>query len=1238
MSKIPLKPANSKFTDSQWEAVYDSGQNILVSASAGSGKTTVLVERVIQKIKAGTDIDRLLIVTYTEAAAREMKERIQLAIQKMINDESDLALQQQFVRQLQLLPNAHISTLHAFCLTVIRRYYYLIEMDPVFRLLTDETEMLLLKEDVWEEVREAHYADDPAFYQLTANFSNDRNDDGLTDLIMSLYEFARANPDPEKWLTELAEVYHTEGALGDSSLFQEYLKPPALEMLTRTVDRSEQMIALAETDDKLAKVLTLCYEEKEFFEILAGFLYDNDLEAAFQYLQTISFGRYPTISKKEELAREVSEQIKLMRDENKEVIEKLKTDLFQIEPAKMIEVMDKAYQTVSEMSAVGGDFMHSYARRKAERGLVDFNDLEHFTLQILTNRSTDEWQPSEASAFYRAKFDEVLVDEYQDVNQLQESILYWLRRPQVSEGNVFMVGDVKQSIYSFRLADPTLFIEKYNAYGQGKDGKRIILAENFRSRAQVLDFTNLVFDQLMDEAVGQITYDDAARLVNGFTGFPTSNQFNTELLIYEKGSELTEENELEIEDKTDGELLLTALKIRSLIDSKYLIFDKKTGEDRPITYQDIVLLTPTKKNNIAILETFKRLDIPLQVNDAENYFQATEIRIMIALLQVIDNPYQDIPLAAVLRSPIVGLKENELAELRISGKRKSLFEDFKLFVEKPNENKPLQEKLRRFNEWLAQWRELARRNQLSELIWQIYLDTAYLDYVGGLPAGAQRQANLYALADRAASYEKMSFRGLFQFVRFIEKMQEKDKDLAEPVIAGEENAVRVMTIHASKGLEFPVVFVLDMTKTFNLSDLNTRYIFDDHLGVGIRYLDQDRLLYDTLPFTAIRQAKLRKLLSEEMRKLYVALTRAEQKLFLVGSYADEAAAWKEWLKAGTTTTLVLPGELRLKKNSLMNWVGMTLVRHPATASFTDEFALPTLPQLQSHPARFSITFVDQEALQESFSQVQFLDAADEAKPDNPHLHQELIRRGLKRLTFAYPFESAVVTANYQSVSEIKRVFEDPDETQLLKIDLTQDGAKIKNRYVEEQLTKPRFTQTIGQPTAAEIGTATHTLLQELSLESQPTEDSLNEKLQELVAAGVILENVAKRVDLGKILQFFETDLGQKLITQATQVTREQPFSMLMNADLLFANYPESEDQVLIHGIIDGFLDDGQALILYDFKTDQLKTGDPKELDEITARYRGQLNLYRMALEQVKGRPVTQLCLVLLANSHVIDLL
>lgn len=1262
MTVIPIKPQNSRFTDSQWEAVYQAGHNILVSASAGSGKTTVLVQRVIEKVKSGTNIDELLIVTYTEAAAKEMKERIQVAIQQAITSESEPDKKRHLIRQLSLLTQASISTLHAFCLQVIRRYYYLIDLDPVFRLLTDETEILLLKEDVWEEVREELYGEEvSAFKNLASSYSNDRSDSGLTELIFSLYEFSRANPNPDYWLEHLSELYTTDTEnFTAGTLFQKLVKPQILDILVSLIELGITAKQIGEGTEELRHQTELIGAEVVHLQELQDRIAADDYQTAYQLSQSFEFNRWKAVKKSaDDSIKEAGAEMKSIRDQIKKRYSEMQGSYFNTSLENQVEIMAKAAPLVEEMARVTALFTQAYRARKDERNLLDFNDLEHLTLQILAHYTGSEWIPSEASYHYKEKFKEVMVDEYQDINQLQENILRWLVQADSEKGNLFMVGDVKQSIYSFRLADPGLFLTKYEAYEQKNGGERIILAENFRSRGEILHFTNLVFEQLMDKDVGQMDYDESAQLIQGFTAFPETNQHETEILIYEKGTDTAEENEedavdwnMRIDDKTEGELLMVGQKIQQLIQEGFQIYDKKLQHNRPICYQDIVLLTPTKKNNLVLLEIFKRLSIPLQVNDTQNYFQTTEITIMMSLLKIIDNPYQDIPLAAVLRSPIVGLDENELASIRISQKTGEYYEALQTFhasypgFEKASHfTTALYNKVHLFLERLVKWREEARRNHLVSLIWSIYEDTHFLDYVGGMSSGRQRKANLHALYERAASYEQTSFKGLFQFVRFIEKMQEKDKDLAEPTaLAMDEDAVRVMTIHASKGLEFPVVFVLDLTKRFNLQDIRKGYLFNEEYGVGTDIKDLERRIrYQSLPEVALKVEQKTKLLSEEMRKLYVALTRAEEKLFLVGSYKSAEAAWKEWGIISAHQPTVLPNDIRFTANSLMKWIGLSLIRHP---NGQNPFLSVTANNrtISQHPATFSVHFYNESMIQEQLLQEdqeideQWIEKLNTASAANKLSEQEQasLSEALALMNYDYRFEKATHTTSYQSVSEIKRLFEEPDDGQMVKIDINQP--RNQNRYVEDRLARPKFMAEVTVPTNAEIGTATHLVMQSIDLTKPVSKESIEALIQDLLDRGMLQEKVAYKIDKTNIVRFFETELGRLILSHPQQVTREAPFSLLLKAEKIFSDLDQAaDDKILVHGIIDGYLEMGEKVILFDYKTDQVAHYGTAAGEKMKEKYQGQLNLYRRALESILDKPVTATYLCLLANGEVISL-
>ena len=1245
---IPLKPENSHFTDKQWQAVYDGGSNLLISASAGSGKTTVLVERVIQKIKSGVNVDELLIVTYTEAAAKEMKQRIQVAVQTAINEETDIDRRQHLIRQLSLLPTASISTLHAFCLTVIRKYYYLIHIDPVFRLLTDETEIALLKEDVWEEVREELYGENKErFYQLTENFSNDRNDNGLTNLIFSLCNFAKSNTDPDKWLDSLPAIYEVENSISESPLYQNLMKPNLVKEFLQIKEQCDSLIRQIKGEPDFEKTVGVLESDLLLIQTLSNQIDSDDLTGCYESLLSTKFAVIKGPSKKTspEEVMAFYEEIKNERDMIKKRVATIKKNYFSLSPEKMLELMKQTKPLVEEMVSVCKIYLESFRKEKEKKNLVDFNDLEHFTLAILRQLESDEWVASEASIYYRNKFKEVLVDEYQDVNRLQEGILYWLRKVDQENGNLFMVGDVKQSIYAFRLADPTLFIEKYEQYATNDDGRRIILAENFRSRGSVLDFTNLIFTQLMDRELGQIEYDKSAELITGFKGYPESKSHDTEILIFESESEEEEIENLDltftIDDKTEGELLIVGKKIKEMIDKKFPIFDKKKKETRPIKYQDIVLLSPTKKNNLVILDVFKELDIPLYINDTQNYFQATEVKIMIALLQIIDNPYQDIPLAAVLRSPIVGIKENDMVKIRQFSQTGYYYDALRQYLREETSRSELYQKIEEFNKLLTGWRELARREKLVTLIWRIYQETGLLDYVGGMPSGKQRQANLHALYERATAYEEMNFKGLFQFIRFIEKMQAKDKDLAEPNdLSDSEDAVRVMTIHASKGLEFPVVFVLDMSKQFNMTDINQQsFIFDESLGAGIKYFDsENRIKYETLPYVVIREQKRRKLLAEEMRKLYVALTRAEEKLFLVGSYKNQEDALKKWQQNLTSDHLILSTSGRLAQRSLMGWVGMSLVRHPETLKAFPSITLDPVKGLGSLPGDFSIQFFtkDDVILKQGATELEKI--TNHLEYDGPD--PQFLKQVVDRLNYQYSDLSATVTTSYQSVSEIKRVFEDPDNKELQVLDFSKPMTLSGNRIVGEELAKPAFLSKMKGATPAEIGTATHLVMQMLDLSKQPTSGNLDELINTLIQTKVLEENIAQKIDQELILKFFNTSFGQQLLKENNHIKREQPFSLLLEAKQIFSNFEGKEtDKLLVHGIIDGFIETEDELILYDFKTDYVpKNATEADIESIKKKYVGQLNLYRQALEQIKQRKVTSVKLVLLKGDKQIEML
>lgn len=1234
---IPIKPENERFTDDQWEAIFYEGKDVLVSASAGSGKTTVLVRRVIEKIKAGTNVDELLIVTYTEAAAKEMKERIEKALQKAINETTSADDQQFLLQQLTLLPTANISTLHSFCLTVIRKYYYLLDLDPSFRMMTDETEQLMLKEDVWNSIRDAHFeAGDMQFERLTDQFASDRNDDALGQVVQELFTFVRSHPNPDQWLAQMVDAYHTADSLGDHPLFKDYVKPQILSDIQQVMQLSEAALALLNQDDKSLKTIrNNAKVNQEWLQTIQSLAETNQWEALYQFIQNEPLKRM-TLTKavKEFLADEV-EEVSAFYNALKTLRESLIKDYFALSPETQLQLMQQCLPIVEALAQVIAEFMTAYANEKVARGVMDFSDLEHYTYAILQAQNEEGQYP--ARLFYQSQFKELLIDEYQDINPLQEELLSLISRP---KGNRFMVGDVKQSIYSFRLADPSLFIDKYNRYADDKDGHRIILAENFRSRKHVLSLTNFIFKQLMNESVGQMDYDQNAELVQGYQSYPDEDNVFTEVLIYERDTDESHD----IEDGEEGQIRLVATKIKALMKEGYQVFDKSNNCYRPLKYGDIAILAPTKTQNIQLKEIFNEYQLPLVMTGAEDYFQATEVQQMVSLLHLIDNPYQDIHLVTVLRSPLVGLDEVELASLRAIDKSLPFFEVVQksLRDEKWAAHYPeTQSKLAHFMQLLENWRQQARQMKIADLIWQIYQETGFLDYVGGLINGEQRQLNLHALYQRAEQYEQMSFKGLFQFVRLIELMQSRQQDLAEPMKESEDqDAIQVMTIHASKGLEFPVVFCLNFTKRFNEQDLMRSYVFDNHLGFGMRYMDEQRRIAPTLPYTVIRQAKKAKMRAEEMRKLYVALTRAEEKLYLVGHYDNQEKTMETWQADATNHQWVLADQHRLKAKSLMDWIGLSLMRHQCMDEVNQSVAVVTDVAIQKAPTQFAVHFFTEADLMAAPL------ATGKAKVDAAaEVDTEQLAQLKTLLNFQYPHLNATMTTGYQSVSEIKSVFSDPDLMEMDYLGTVDQRKSIQQmqsdqfRHLNAELKAPKFMQQVEETaTGAEVGQATHLLFQLMPLNQTPTVSSMRNLLEQQVQKGTITAAAARFVPLKKMMAFFNHSFGKRLLKDHVLVHREQAFSLLMNPQRLFSDFDgTNQERILIHGIIDGFIEYENAIVLYDFKTNHPQKEETSEQfrERMCQEYRGQLYLYRTALENAFHKPVTESYLILLHDEPLL---
>ena len=1239
-----------EFTQAQREAIDSSGQNILVAASAGSGKTRVLVERVISHIKQGIGIDTMLIVTFTEAAAKEMKERIQKALQLEINNAQGNE-QQWYVQQINRLNIANISTLHAFCLRLIEKYYYLIDLDPVFRMLTDETERTMLRDDVWNDLREEYYTQsDELFEKLTQNFSDDRSDEGLAQLVFKTFDFANTNSDFKGWLKMMGQSYAVDtDSLVESQIFIKQLKPIILENMDQAKNDLIQALEIAERSDfdRWKECLIKDMEIVSKLENSVGTDTWNEMRAE---IMTFKLGTAPRMLKLDDMQKESKNEILELRANVKKRIAKLAEDLFLFDEQQQLELMQDSEQIVLKLAEVVQNFAEKFAQAKRQRHVLDFSDLEHFALSILSGNTADK---KKVRNNLQAKFSEIMIDEYQDTNQLQETLLGYVAKN--SPGNMFMVGDVKQSIYGFRLADPTMFLDKYQHYSQNGEaddnqGKKVILAENFRSVRNVTAFTNLIFKQLMDYRVGELDYDEDAQLKFGAKYYPELPS-KAEILIYESEDEKASTNDLVNDDMDEdfipdstaqGQVLAVISKVKELIAQGKKIYDRAKGEVRKLTYGDIVLLVPTRNNNLLIMDEFQKAEIPIFLNDAQNYFQTTEIQIMLSFLKIIDNPLQDIPLVSVLRSPIVGLKENALAYLRINQRTGDYYQALQKFWENfdnTTESKfgrEIYAKIDWFMNLLNELRNTARKNELAALIWKIYEETGFLDYVGGMPGGIQRQANLHALYERASAYEKTSFKGLFQFVRFVDRMQKQNQDLTEAMAKKTDDAIQVMTIHGSKGLEFPVVFLMDANHQFNEQNLRQDYLLDVHNGIGISYLDDERVKKDTLPKIAIKDRAQKKMAAEQMRLLYVALTRAEQLLYIVGTYANKKTAISSWKQAVQDQQMVLSPTIRQQSKNFMDWIGMCLAR---TKYFAETFELSsTAPQeVQESTADFSIEFYDNSHFKmESNQQADLFKVLDEEQSHSSNSNELAIR---KLLNFEYPDLDLTMTTAYQAVSEVKRVFSDPVETELPFLEKWGKNTfkKKANWVVSKEFKLPTFLKSEKKATATQIGTATHLVLQKIELEKTVTIETIEQTISNLVTDNLLEKNIAEEIEISAIGNFFASDIGKLFLKNPQLVKREVPFSMLMPVNELFPDVKTSiAADVLIHGIIDAYVQTDEEVILLDYKTDFVEQGDIQRKNELVSRYKGQLKLYAVALEKELGQKVTHKYLYLLGINELVE--
>lgn len=1194
------------WTEEQQKVIDLRNRNILVSAAAGSGKTAVLVERIIAMLtrdQEPVDVDRLLIVTFTEAAAAEMKERIRNAIEKKLEEcPQDEHLKQQAT----LIHNAQITTIHSFCLSVIRDHFPAIHIDPGFRV-GEEGELKLLRHDVLEEMLEEKYQEaDPGFLDLTDAYGGRKSDKKIEELILKIYEFSRSYPDADGWLDSCAKAYEME-------TISELEECPGIRALMKNVrsyledakDMAEQGIVICRSEDGPAVYENALLCDLQMIEELLGL---GEYGRLSERMRKISWARLAPLRDKN-VSEKKAEQVKRLREEVKGVVKSLVQQYFYQEPEKMLRDLKACHPAVLELTGLVKRFAEQFEQKKRAQNMIDFSDMEQYALQILTQKTEDGLVPSAIAKEYQQQFVEIMIDEYQDSNLIQETILNSISTCRSGRYNIFMVGDVKQSIYRFRLSRPELFLEKFNTYDtEDSLTQRIDLHKNFRSRKEVLESVNDIFRQIMTRKLGGIVYDDQAALYPG-AAYPEGEHLDTEVLVIDCDIDVWEEETETGPEAADRhsmparemEARAIAGRIRALLREQKVV-DKKTGTLRPARYSDIVILTRSIRGYADVFtEVLNREGIPACAGTREGYFGTQEIGVILDYLRVLDNRMQDIPLAAVLTSPIGRFSEEELAMIRSSDREVPFYQataEYRMHGTKQE----IREKLETCLGQMERFRDIVPYTPMHELLWKILEETGYGDFVSAMPGGSQRRANLEMLIEKARTFESTSYKGLFHFIRYMEQLQKYDVDYGEASVEDEQSdTVRIMTIHKSKGLEFPIVIVAGMGKHFNMQDSRSSVVLHAGLGIGLDAVDLEcRTKSPGIIKKVIQKEEALDSLGEELRVLYVALTRAKEKLILTGTLSNVEKKMEDYGMARWQGEEELTFERLSTASSYWDWILPAVLR-------TEKDSPITLQIL-------SIGDIVKEAVEEeTYAGMtrEILECWDTDRVYDPETAEKI----QEQFGYAYPYEAGAAQKLKYTVSELKK--------RAYAAEQSAEGEAEQGEllYAEPEVVPliPGFLQETEELTGASRGTVYHRLMELLDFSRVYDEAVLEQQLKEYVETGKVTQDMANCIRINDILYFLNTRTGQRMRRAAVQnlLRKEQPFVLGMEANELD---PEEKngDLILVQGIIDVYFEEDDGLVVLDYKTDKIYC--EKELAD---RYRAQLDYYAKALTQMTGKPVKE---------------
>ncbi|MFR4668762.1 MAG: helicase-exonuclease AddAB subunit AddA [Intestinibacter bartlettii] len=1333
--------SSPKWTQEQQNVIDSRGGNLLVAAAAGSGKTAVLVERIIQMILNSDlkiDIDKLLVVTFTNAAASEMRERIGDAISKKLDENpEDEHLQDQLV----LLNKASITTIHSFCLEVIKSNFHKINLDPNFRI-GDETECSLMKLEAIDETFDILYEqNDEEFCYLVDCYAEKRGDSNLQNLILSIYSFVMASPYPKVWLKESAEDFNITD---DFDFATSKWAKAILETVKIQMEGIEKSLCKAIEDvDGIDELVTFTDKLKMEYEKIKEILYacDTSWSDAYRQISSMTFENYAKGVKRipkdaPSYIKEEKDKAKKIRDNAKKSIEKIKTSVFNKNYDDLKDEIKFLYPIVKSLSDVVLMFEQIYSQKKRDKGIIDFNDIEHFALQILTE--TDENGdfvfdeegkniPSDIALEYREKFYEIFIDEYQDSNQVQEVILSTIAKQK--EPNRFMVGDVKQSIYRFRQAKPEIFLQKYATYDTDLSSKykKIMLYKNFRSRKEVVDSVNYIFEHIMSKNLGEIDYNEEEKLNLGANFEEVEDEKiilggATEIHLMEKKVPEVEDPDEEEEEGED----LDASQIEARMVGKIIrdimrpnengeimqVFDKKLETYRNVEYKDIViLLRATSAWAPVFAEELINMDIPTYADMGQGYFETMEIQVIMSFLKVIDNPMQDIPLIAILRSPIYGFTPEDFIDIRITDKKVSFYEAMRMFVgekidlsneeeqdiaedeisddigneiidvnineensyvdadmddyyqninyedfeyeneefiyndevmyesyisenveddliyeinsniegDEESQKSELELKVRRFLDDLKELQEKSMYMSTDEFLWYIYTNSGYYAYCGALPGGSQRQANLRILFERAKQFEETSFKGIFNFINFISKLKKSNSDMGSAKTLGENaNVVRIMSIHKSKGLEFPIVICSGMGRNFNTMDFRKDVLYHHELGYGPQIVDfERRISYPSIAKEALKCKINIENISEEMRILYVALTRAKEKLIITSSIKDIEQNMHKWSSNISTEKMVSKYDILNGKN-YMDWMMPAIIKHKDLEDIRETYNLSTSISMEDESKWYVKTWnrddIDFEKHEkEGIREV--LNTMDLSQHDTEYYEQIE-----KKLNFEYPYLGVVKKAASISVTEIKKRQEEYEE---------QDDSLGLYKH-KTTLKKPKFlseSQKTEKITGARRGTIVHLIMEVLDFEKVNTESEIKAQIQDLVKRRIITEKESQVLSPRKIMRFFKSPIAKRMLSSKFVKREQKIYTQIKMNDIylndeIFKNNRETyeNESVMLRGVIDLYFEEDDGLVILDYKTDFVDENNKKE---IIHKYKKQIEIYADVLSKLTGKKVKE---------------